>query len=88
MQSLPNPAVNLAIILNAILLVMYIILKNNGEEGSVLFAPVVNPIELFKLARRTKNKGLKWLCFILVLTFPILLILFVIAAYHEMSKFN
>jgi hypothetical protein len=80
-----KPPVTLALFINGILLVMYFILKRNGEKGSFYWAPIVNPIMLFRLAKRTKNIGLKLVYLVMVFSIPILVVLFVKAAYKEMS---
>ena len=83
-----NPAVILAIVINGLIFIIYLILKNNGEKGSIFNGAVFsNPIKLFGLAKRTENKGIKFTYFLLVFSIPILTILFVYAAFTQMSEF-
>jgi len=88
MQNSPNPAVILAVVLNALIFIIYLILKNNGEKGSFFNGAIFsNPIKLFGLAKRTENNGLKYTYFSLVFAIPILTILFVFAAFTQISEF-
>ena len=88
MQEIPNPAVVLAIILNGLIFIIYLILKNNGEKGSFFNGAIFNnPIKLFRLAKRTENKGIKLTYFSLVLAIPVLTVLFAFAAYTQMTEF-
>ncbi len=88
MQEIPNPAVVLAIILNGLIFLIYLILKNNGEKGSFFNGAIFNnPIKLFRLAKRTENKGIKLTYFSLVLAIPVLTVLFAFAAYTQMTEF-
>ena len=88
MQNSPNPAVILAVVLNVLIFIIYLILKNNGEKGSIFNGAVFsNPIKLFGLAKRTENKGIKFIYFLLVFSIPILTILFVHTAFTQMSEF-
>ena len=88
MQNNPNPAVILAVVLNLLIFIIYLILKNNGEKGSIFNGAVIsNPIKLFGLAKRTENKGIKFTYFLLVFSIPILTILFAYTAFTQMSEF-
>ena len=88
MQNIPNPAVILAIVLNGLIFIIYLILKNNGEKGSFFNGAIFNnPIKLFRLAKRTENKGIKFTYFSLVFAVPILAILFAFTAFTQMSEF-
>ena len=88
MQNNPNPAVILAVVLNGLIFIIYLILKYNGEKGKFLNGAVFsNPIKLFRLAKRTENKGIKLTYFLLVFSIPILTILFVFTAFNQMSEF-
>ncbi len=87
MQNVPNPAVLLAVILNVLIFIIYIILKNRGEKASLIYGAIFsNPIKLYQLAKRTENRGKKITYFILVFSIPILLPLFAYAAITQMSK--
>lgn len=88
MQETPNTAVILAVVLNGLIFIIYLILKNNGEKGSFLNGAVFsNPIKLFRIAKRTENKEIKFTYFALVFSIPILTVLFVYSAYKQMSEF-
>ena len=88
MQIDPNPAVILAVVLNGLIFIIYLILKYNGEKGSIFNGAVFsNPIKLFRLAKRTENKGIKFTYFLLVFSIPILTILFAYSAFTQMSEF-
>ena len=88
MQNNLNPAVILAIVLNGLIFIIYPILKYNGEKGSFFNGAVFsNPVKLFRLAKRTENKGIKLTYFLLVFAIPILTILFTFAAFNQMSEF-
>ncbi|MBO0323048.1 hypothetical protein J0X14_12135 [Muricauda sp. CAU 1633] len=88
MQNIPNPAVILAIVLNGLIFIIYLILKNNGEKGRLFSGAVfTNPIKLFRLAKRTENNGIKFIYFSLVFAIPILTVLFVFSAFTQMSEF-
>ncbi|WP_117880359.1 hypothetical protein [Aureibaculum luteum] len=89
MQNTPNPAVILAIVLNGLIFVIYLILKNNGEKGSFFNGAILkNPIKLFRLANRTENKGIKFTYFSLVFAVPVLTILFAFTAFTRISEFG
>jgi hypothetical protein len=89
MQNTSNTAVILAIILNGIIFIIYLILKNNGEKGSSITGAIFNnPIKLFQLANRTENKGEKITYLLLVFTVPILSVFFVYESYKRISKFG
>jgi hypothetical protein len=88
MQNNPNPTVILAAVLNLLILIIFLILKNNGEKGSFFNGAIFNnPIKLFRLAKRTENKGIKFTYFLLVFAVPILTILFAFTAFTQMSEF-
>lgn len=88
MQENPNQPVILATVLFGLIFLTYLILKNNGEKGSLFNGAIFNnPINLFRLAKRTKNKRKKYMYFTLVFAIPILSIFFVISAYTRMSEF-
>ena len=83
-----NPALTLAIILNGLIFISYLILNYNGEKGSFFNTAIFNhPIKLFRLAKRTENKGIKFAYISLVFAIPILTILFGFSAYAQMSQF-
>jgi len=89
MQNIPNSAVILAIVLNGLIFIIYLILKNNGERGGLFNGAIFsNPIKLFRLAKRTENKGIKITYFSMVFAIPILTILFIFSAYNQMSEFK
>ena len=84
-----NPTVILAIVLNGLIFIIYLILKNNGEKGSLFNGAILNnPIKLFRLANRTENKGIKFTYFLLVFAVPILTILFGFSAFNQISEFG
>jgi hypothetical protein len=88
MQEIPNPAVILAVILNGLIFIIYLILKNNGEKGSFFNGAIFkNPIKLFQLAKRTENIGIKFTFFSLVFAIPILTVLVAFTAFTQMSEF-
>ena len=87
MQNIPNPAVIFAAILIAVIFIIYLILKYQGEEASFLNGAIFrNPAKLFQLAKRTENKVQKVIYFALVFSIPILSSLFVYTAYTQMSN--
>ncbi|WP_299112204.1 hypothetical protein [uncultured Winogradskyella sp.] len=84
-----NPAVILAIVLNGLIFIIYLILKNNGEKGNLFNGAIFNnPIKLFQLANRTENKGIKFTYFLLVFAVPVLTILFGFTAFNQISEFG
>jgi len=88
MQETPNPAVILAVILNGLIFIIYLILKNNGEKGTFFNGAIFNnPFKLFQLAKRTENIRKKYTYFSLVFAIPILTILFAFSAFTQMSEF-
>ena len=88
MQKITNLAVILAIVLNGLIFIIYLILKINGEKGRIFSGAIFsNPIKLFQLAKRTENKGIKFSYFSLVFAIPIITILFIFSAYSEMSQY-
>jgi hypothetical protein len=84
-----NPTIILAIILNGLIFIIYLILKNNGEKGNLFNGAIFNnPIKLFRLANRTENNGIKFTYYLLVFAVPILTILFGSTAFKQISEFG
>lgn len=84
-----NPAVILAIVINGLIFIIYLILKNNGEKGNLFNGAILNnPIKLFRLANRTENNGKKIIYFLLVFAVPTLTILFGFIAFNQISEFG
>ena len=87
MQNIPNPAVILVVILNVLIFITYLILKNSGEKASLINGAFFrNPIKLYQLAKRTESIGKKISYFTLIFSMPIMLALFLYAAGTQIFK--